>query len=208
MLLALAFPLTTLLPCQAAGVALAPVVAPRVVGSAAGGLSNGAGRSASGGSAAGSGSGSRVQPVDVNAASAAELERVRGIGPAMAARIVSARKTGGRFRDGDDLRRRVRGIGEATLRRMTAAGLVIGGAARVEPVRAAARDRVDLVVGNSPAKAEQRGLGRIDEIGCCAAQQPGARGEVGLSTPPGDVGDLAVATDRPPTPRTQSRAKR
>jgi len=58
--------------------------------------------------------------VDVNAASAAELERVRGIGPALASRIAAARSTGGPFRDTDDLRRRVRGVGEANLRRMLA----------------------------------------------------------------------------------------
>ena len=111
--------------------------------------------------------------VDANAAPAAELERVRGIGPALASRIVAARSTGGQFRDTDDFRRRVRGVGEANLRRMLASGLVLGGAARIVPLKAAARDRVDLVVGNVPAKSEFRGLGRIDEVRCCASQEAG-----------------------------------
>lgn len=112
--------------------------------------------------------------VDANAASAAELERVRGIGPALASRIVAARSTGGQFRDTDDFRRRVRGVGEANLRRMLASGLVLGGAAvRIVPAKAAARDQVDLVVGNTPAKSEFRGLGRIEEVRCCGSQGAG-----------------------------------
>jgi len=112
--------------------------------------------------------------VDVNAATAAELERVRGIGPALAGRIVAARNSGGRFRDTDDLRRRVRGIGESNLRRMLASGLVLQGPARVEPVQAAARNRVELLVGNSASKAEPKSLGRIEEVRCC--QPPDAVG--------------------------------
>jgi hypothetical protein len=112
--------------------------------------------------------------VDANAASAPELERVRGIGPALASRIVAARSTGGQFRDTDDFRRRVRGVGEANLRRMLASGLVLGGnALRIVPAKAAARDQVDLVVGNIPAKSEFRGLGRIEELRCCGSQEAG-----------------------------------
>lgn len=118
--------------------------------------------------------------VDVNAATAAELERVRGIGPALAGRIVAARNSGGRFRDTDDLRRRVRGIGESNLRRMLASGLVLPGPARVEPVRAAARDQVELLVGNSASKAEPKSLGRVDDLRCCqpadAAGSPASDG--------------------------------
>lgn len=106
-------------------------------------------------------------PVDVNAASAAELEQVRGIGPALAARIVAARHQGGRFRDTDDLRNRVRGIGEANLQRMLAAGLSVPAPVRIAPPQAAARERVELIVGNSPTKAESRGKGRVEEFACC-----------------------------------------
>ena len=66
--------------------------------------------------------------VDANMADSAALVGVSGIGPAIAARIVAARREGGPFRDLDDLRERVRGIGEANLRRMAAAGLSVGAA--------------------------------------------------------------------------------
>jgi competence protein ComEA len=55
--------------------------------------------------------------VDVNAASAAELTRLPGIGPALAERIVASRAADGPFRSADDLAR-VPGIGPATVERL------------------------------------------------------------------------------------------
>ncbi len=55
--------------------------------------------------------------VNINAASAEELERVPGIGPARAEAIVRLRERVTRFRHVEDLVR-VRGIGRATLRTM------------------------------------------------------------------------------------------
>lgn len=63
--------------------------------------------------------------VDANLASQAELQSVRGIGPAIAARIVAERERGP-YVDLDDLRDRVRGVGAATLRRMAESGLEVG----------------------------------------------------------------------------------
>lgn len=67
---------------------------------------------------AGVGSGREVRPardrVNVNRADASELERLRGIGPALAARIVALRARKGRFTRLEDLLE-VRGIGPATL---------------------------------------------------------------------------------------------
>jgi competence protein ComEA len=56
-------------------------------------------------------------PLDVNLASAAELERLPGVGPALAARIVDLRQREGPFGSVEDLRR-VRGVGQATLERL------------------------------------------------------------------------------------------
>jgi competence protein ComEA len=56
-------------------------------------------------------------PVDLNAADAAELTRLPGIGPALAARIVASRAADGPFRSADDLAR-VAGIGPATVERL------------------------------------------------------------------------------------------
>jgi comEA protein len=55
--------------------------------------------------------------VNVNTASAAELERLPGVGPALAARIVEHREKNGAFQKVEDLLL-VRGIGEKSLERM------------------------------------------------------------------------------------------
>ncbi|MGI8497148.1 MAG: ComEA family DNA-binding protein [Gemmatimonadaceae bacterium] len=49
--------------------------------------------------------------LDVDRASAAELERLPGIGPVLASRVVAARDSGGPFGSLEGLRRRVKGIG-------------------------------------------------------------------------------------------------
>ena len=55
----------------------------------------------------------QARQVDVNAAGVAELERLPGIGPALAARIVAERKAHGPFSTVEELQR-VRGIGPKT----------------------------------------------------------------------------------------------
>ncbi|HEX6364289.1 MAG TPA: helix-hairpin-helix domain-containing protein [Albitalea sp.] len=66
--------------------------------------------------------------VDINKASVAELDAVKGIGPAAAARIVDERKKGP-FRDWSDVMQRVRGIKEARASRLSEAGLTVNGQA-------------------------------------------------------------------------------
>lgn len=56
-------------------------------------------------------------PLDLNRASLDELERLPGIGPGLAARIVDSRMRRGTFDSVDELRR-VRGIGDTTLARL------------------------------------------------------------------------------------------
>lgn len=68
--------------------------------------------------------------VDANTASIDELQTIRGIGPATAQRIVQARRHEP-FRDLDDLRNRVRGIGEKKLRKMRDDGLEVGAGGQV-----------------------------------------------------------------------------
>ncbi len=56
--------------------------------------------------------------VDVNTADWPELAQLPGIGETLARRIVAVRESSGPFRDFEDLRVRVRGIGPATLERI------------------------------------------------------------------------------------------
>ena len=65
----------------------------------------------------GDGKPSAGAPVDLNTASAAQLDSLPGIGPATAAAIIGDREAHGPFRSIDDLGR-VRGIGDSKLARL------------------------------------------------------------------------------------------
>lgn len=71
--------------------------------------------------------------VDANTATQDELQSIRGVGPALSARIVEARRARP-FTDLEDLKARVRGVGDANLRRMREAGLRVGPSGRVAAV--------------------------------------------------------------------------
>ncbi|HEY9238971.1 MAG TPA: helix-hairpin-helix domain-containing protein [Burkholderiaceae bacterium] len=66
--------------------------------------------------------------VDVNKASQAELETIKGIGPSMSTKILDARKTGA-FKDWTDLQTRVKGVGAGNSAKFSAEGLTVNGAA-------------------------------------------------------------------------------
>ncbi len=76
--------------------------------------------------------------VDVNKSSAAELDSIKGIGPAMSAKIVEERKKGN-FKNWDDFITRVSGIGEKNAAAFSAGGLTVGGAAFAGALAAAAK---------------------------------------------------------------------
>ncbi len=69
---------------------------------------------AEGGAAAASGTGASSWLVNINTASAAELQTLSGIGPSMAQSIIDERTQNGAFASVDDLMR-VSGIGEKKL---------------------------------------------------------------------------------------------
>ncbi|MEX2181266.1 MAG: helix-hairpin-helix domain-containing protein [Gemmatimonadaceae bacterium] len=70
-------------------------------------------------------------PVDVNTADVAELDRLPGIGPALAARIVADREQAGPFASVESLQR-VKGIGPALAARL-APHVTFSGAPRPSP---------------------------------------------------------------------------
>jgi len=65
--------------------------------------------------------------VDVNQAGVAELDGVKGIGPALSSRILDERKKGP-FKDWADLMARVKGVGQASAAKLSSEGLTVGGA--------------------------------------------------------------------------------
>ena len=66
--------------------------------------------------------------VDVNKAGAAELDGIKGIGPAMSGKILDERKKGN-FKDWNDFVVRVKGVGEANASKFSNEGLTVNGAA-------------------------------------------------------------------------------
>ncbi len=64
--------------------------------------------------------------VEVNKASEADLDSVKGIGPATTHQIVAERKKS-EFKNWEDLKSRVKGIGDARATKLSAQGLTVGG---------------------------------------------------------------------------------
>lgn len=64
--------------------------------------------------------------VDVNEASIADLDSIKGIGPGTSAKIAEERKAA-KFKDWNDFIQRVSGIGEKRAAKLSAEGLTVGG---------------------------------------------------------------------------------
>jgi competence protein ComEA len=73
--------------------------------------------------------------IDVNQASQAELETVKGIGPGLSSKILGARQAGA-FKDWADLVDRVGGVGPGNAAKFSQAGLTVGAAAYTAPAAA------------------------------------------------------------------------
>lgn len=65
-------------------------------------------------------------PVELNRASEAELDGLKGIGPALSRRILEARDQGP-FQDWNDFLGRVTGVGPRSATRLSAEGLTVNG---------------------------------------------------------------------------------
>ncbi len=82
--------------------------------------------------------------VDVNTATLADLDSIKGIGPSTSARILDERKASA-FKSWDDVIQRVPGIGDKRAARLSSEGLTVNGEA-YKPAASAATDK-------KPAKA-------------------------------------------------------
>ena len=66
--------------------------------------------------------------VDINTASEADLDSIKGIGPSTSAKILESRKTG-KFKDWNDLIQRTSGIGAKRAAKLSSEGLTVNGEA-------------------------------------------------------------------------------
>ena len=106
--------------------------------------------------------------VDVNKATEAELDSVKGIGPAISTRILDERKKGN-FKDWNDFVVRIKGVGEGNAAKFSSAGLTVNGA----PFKGAAPATASTdEVKNS--KAEAKAKKAADKQATAEAAKPAA----------------------------------
>lgn len=88
--------------------------------------------------------------VDINKATAAELDGIKGIGPAMSGKIMDARKNGA-FKDWSDFIGRVNGVGEKSAAGFSADGLTVNGSSYSGAPAKATKDKkvVDKKTGSA-----------------------------------------------------------
>ena len=97
--------------------------------------------------------------VDVNKATPAELDGIKGIGPAISGKIVDERKKGN-FKSWEDFIERVKGVGEGNAAKFSAEGLTVGGAGYKGAAAAPAAKKDDKpaapAAAAAPAKADAK----------------------------------------------------
>jgi competence protein ComEA len=105
--------------------------------------------------------------VDVNKGSEAELDSIKGIGPATSKQIIAERKKA-EFKNWDDLISRVKGLGEKSAAKLSEGGLTVGGAS-YKP--AADAKKAAATPAPAPAKTEAKPAAK-------AEAKPAAKPEV------------------------------
>ncbi|CAB3798623.1 ComEA family DNA-binding protein [Pararobbsia alpina] len=70
-----------------------------------------------------------VSALELNSASQAELDALKGIGPVKSKAIIDERTKNGPFKNADDFAKRVKGVGDKTVVNLEAQGLTINGSA-------------------------------------------------------------------------------
>src|SRR5687768_15140714 len=91
--------------------------------------------------------------VDVNKATEAELDSVKGIGPGTSKMILDERKKG-EFKSWEDFVSRVKGVGDKRAENLSAAGLTVGGKAFKPATTAAAPAKKTDAKADTKAEAK------------------------------------------------------
>ena len=99
--------------------------------------------------------------VDVNKATQAELDSIKGIGPAIATKILDERKKGN-FKDWPDLVNRVSGVGDGNAAKFSTEGLTVNG----QGFKGAAAP------ATKPAKADKAAKADAPAAAAAAASKP------------------------------------
>ena len=107
--------------------------------------------------------------VDVNKATEAELDSVKGIGPSTSKLIMSERKKG-EFKDWPDLIKRVKGIGDDRAAKLSAEGLTVNGASfkaaaatKKEETKAAKEEKKETKTAAKDEKKETKAAAKDEK---------------------------------------------
>lgn len=93
--------------------------------------------------------------VDVNKATEAQLDGVKGIGPVMSKRILDERKKG-EFKSWEDLISRVTGVGESNAAKFSEGGLTVKGKAYKAAADGKKEAKAEAKAEKKEAKAEKK----------------------------------------------------
>lgn len=125
--------------------------------------------------------------VDVNKASAADLDGIKGIGPGISSKILDERKNGD-FKDWSDFIARVSGVGEKTAARFSGEGLTVNG----KKFSAAAVAKADR---KAAEKAAEKKAGKKTEV---AKAPKGDKEKAAAAAPATQTPAAAANTDAAP----------
>jgi competence protein ComEA len=96
--------------------------------------------------------------VDVNKATEAELDAVKGIGPVTSKLIMSERKKG-EFKNWEDFIKRVKGVGEGRAEKLSSEGLTVNGTA----FKGAAATKKDEKAAAKAEKKDAKGMAKEEK---------------------------------------------
>lgn len=91
--------------------------------------------------------------VEANKGSAADLDALKGVGPALSKRVVDAREQS-QFKDWNDLMSRVKGVKNKLATKLSAEGLTVNGQSFSGAAPAAKADSTKTTPASTPAKAD------------------------------------------------------
>lgn len=108
--------------------------------------------------------------VDVNKASAAQLDGIKGIGPAISGKIIDERKKGS-YKDWQDFIDRVKGVGEKNAVSFSAEGLTVNGASFKGVAAAPTAKKDQKAAAKEEKKAEAKPTAAASAPAAAAAKE-------------------------------------
>ena len=106
--------------------------------------------------------GAAFAAIDINKATQADLESIKGIGPVISSKILDERKKGGAFKDWPDVLARVKGIGEGNASKFSADGLTVNDKAYRPAAASTMKDSKAMAKTEADAKADKKADAKAD----------------------------------------------